>query len=46
MIEWLILIIKICALIFAGLLVMGLVGLGWAMTWFSWERLKELWKRE
>lgn len=46
MIEWLILILKIAALFVAGLMVLGLIGLGWAMTWFSWERLKELWKRE
>lgn len=46
MIEWLILIVKLSALIVAGLLVMGLVGLGWAMTFFTWERLKELWRKE
>ena len=46
MIEWVIAIVKIGALVFMGLLVMGLLGLGYAMALFSWERLRELWRRE
>jgi len=45
MIEWLILVIKISALIIAGLFVMGLVGLSWAMTFFTWERFKDFWRK-
>jgi len=46
MIEWLIAVIKLGALIVMGLLVMGLIGLGYAMAMFSWERFRELWRRE
>ena len=46
MIEWLIAIVKIGALVVVGFLVMGLLGLGYAMAMFSWERLRDLWRRE
>ena len=46
MIEWVIAIVKIGALVFMGLLIMGLVGLGYAMAVFSWQRIRELWHRE
>jgi len=46
MIEWLIAIVKIGALVVVGLLVMGLLGFGYAMAMFSWERLRDLWRRE
>lgn len=46
MIEWFIVMLKIAALMVAGLMVMGLVGLGWAMTFFTWERIKELWRKD
>jgi len=44
--DLLIALLKIGALVVAGLLVMGLLGLGYAMALFSWERLRELWRRE
>ena len=38
--------VKIGALVVMGLLVMGLIGVGYAMALFSWERLRDLWRRE
>jgi len=46
MIELLFLFIQISALILAGLMVMGLVGLGWAMTVLTWEHIKGLWRKD
>lgn len=45
MIELLFLFIQISALVVAGLMVVGLVGLGWIMTVLTWERIKDLWRR-
>ena len=46
MIEWIYAAIKVGLLIVIGLSVMGLIGLGYAMAVFSWERLRDLWRRE
>ena len=46
MIDWFFTAVKFAALIVFGLLIMGLVGLGYAMAVFSWQRIRELWRRE
>jgi len=45
-VDLVIALVKIGALVVMGLLVMGLLGLGYAMAMFSWERLRDLWRRE